>query len=272
MQTYIFDDITFNDTKLESRVPANAVSIYEVVKVINGIALFLEEHLLRLKRSSNFTGNTIHVDDAYIFSQVSKLIEINQICRGRIKFVIAFYPGGRHFYALQAEDIEPAPLLYQTGIKVKSLGIERQNPEAKIIHADYNKAVSKILEDQSIFEVLLVNDDGKLTECSRANIFFIKGNNLYTAHSKDVLSGITRSRVIEIANRNRIKLIETDIRIEELSKFESSFITGTSPGVLPVSHIDDIVFRVENPTLQAISKLYFEEVKTYIDAKQNLKK
>jgi len=268
MQAYIFDDTAYKDTLLESRIPLNAVSVYEVVKVIEGMPLFMEEHLLRLKRSSDLTGNTLYVDDAYIFNQVYKLIEINKIRRGRIKFVIVFYTDGQHFYALQAEDIEPSPELYQNGIKIQSLMLERQNPEAKIIHPDYNKVVTEILKNKDIFEVLLVKSDGKVTECSRANIFFIKGNDLYTPFSKDVLSGITRSCVFNIAESQRLKLTETDIRIEDLSEFESAFITGTSPGVLPVSQIDNVFFSIKNQTLQTVSDSYFARVNTYIKTKQ----
>jgi branched-chain amino acid aminotransferase len=264
MTMYLLDNTVFSDSQLESRIPKDALSVYEVVKVIKGVPLFLEEHVQRLHHSTGMINKSVPFEDTFINEKIKKLIELNQIDRGRIKFVIVFHPSGNHFYAQQAEDIEPTPEQYTTGIKIKSLKIERHNPEAKVINTDYNQAVSGIKEMYNVYEVLLIKADGKVTEGSRSNIFFIKDNIVYTSQSKDVLSGITRVHVFEICKQNQIPIVEQDIFLDQINQFDSAFITGTSPGILPVSEIDGFNYKVENAILQLISKDYLKEAEDYI--------
>jgi branched-chain amino acid aminotransferase len=264
MSVYIFDSFISSDTGPADRIHTDAMSIYEVVKVIEGIPLFLEEHLKRLHHSASMINKSVAYDDSFIIDKLNKLIELNQIKRGRVKFVVVFHANGDHFYAVQADDIEPAHELYRTGVKIKSMKIERQNPEAKIINSNYNQAVSETMDRHNVYEVLLIKADGKVTEGSRSNIFFINGRTIYTSQSKDILTGITRAHLFEICKQNYITIVEQDILYDHLQDFDSAFITGTSPGVLPVSEIDDYSFRVENETLKEISEAYFKAVEEYI--------
>jgi branched-chain amino acid aminotransferase len=168
----------------------------------------------------------------------------------------------------QAEDIEITQNQYMRGVKIKSFNFERLNPEAKVINLNFNQTVLEIKNQYDVFEVLLIKDFKKVTECSRSNIFFIKDNSIFKARSIDILSGITGMHVLNICKQNSIPVIEKDIYINDLNTFESAFITGTSPGVLAVSKIDKQKYSVNNTIRQFISDHYFSSVDNYI---QNIK-
>ncbi len=75
-----------------------------------------------------------------------------------------------------------------------------------------------------------------------------------------VLPGITRLKVIEIANDLNIDCIEENINYKSLQSYDGAFITGTSPKVLPVCKIDEITFDPEYPTISLIMQGYEEMV------------
>jgi len=78
------------------------------------------------------------------------------------------------------------------------------------------------------------------------------------------LKGITREKIIQICNELNYKLIEDFISINNLSSYESAFITGTSPKVLPVASTDEIYFNVNHLLLRNIMSRYDSMIEEYI--------
>ena len=78
---------------------------------------------------------------------------------------------------------------------------------------------------------------GRVAECTGANIFFIKDGKIHTPIADCFLDGITRRSAIMLAKRRGIEVIERRIMPEELSDFTECFITGTAAEVTLVSEI-----------------------------------
>ena len=85
---------------------------------------------------------------------------------------------------------------------------------------------------------LVLDEEGYVAECNVANIFFGKGNKLVTPIADRFLNGITRQAVIEMAKSLEFEVIETRISLEDLDKYEYSFITGTAREIGGVGSID----------------------------------
>jgi len=85
---------------------------------------------------------------------------------------------------------------------------------------------------------LVLDEEGYVAECNVANIFFGKGNKLVTPIADRFLNGITRQAVIEMAKSLEFEVIETRIPLEDLDKYEYSFITGTAREIGGVGSID----------------------------------
>ena len=67
---------------------------------------------------------------------------------------------------------------------------------------------------------LLEDPEGNICEGTGSNIFFVKDEQLYTPKPKNMLRGISRQFLIDLAKQNNIKVHEVDIRKENLSDFE----------------------------------------------------
>jgi branched-chain amino acid aminotransferase len=97
-------------------------------------------------------------------------------------------------------------------------------------------------EKRGYADAMMLDWQGRVAECTGANIFFVKDGKIHTPIADCFLAGITRSTAIAIAHRHGIEVIERRIMPEELSGFSECFITGTAAEVTAVSEIADWKF------------------------------
>jgi branched-chain amino acid aminotransferase len=94
-------------------------------------------------------------------------------------------------------------------------------------------------ERKGYADAMMLDWQGRVAECTGANIFFVKDGQIHTPVADCFLDGITRKTTIELARRRGIEVNERRIMPEELSGFSECFITGTAAEVTPVSEIAD---------------------------------
>jgi branched-chain amino acid aminotransferase len=83
---------------------------------------------------------------------------------------------------------------------------------------------------------------GRIAECTGANIFFITDGKIHTPTPDCFLDGITRRTVIALAKKRGIPVIERRIMPEEMAGFGECFITGSAAEVTPVGEIAQYKF------------------------------
>ena len=88
-------------------------------------------------------------------------------------------------------------------------------------------------------DAMMLDWEGRVAECTGANIFFVKDGKIHTPTADCFLDGITRKTVIELARRRGIEVNERRIQPDELTGFSECFITGTAAEVTAVSEIAD---------------------------------
>jgi branched-chain amino acid aminotransferase len=88
-------------------------------------------------------------------------------------------------------------------------------------------------------EAIMLNQRGYVSEGTGDNLFIIKDGIIVTPPSTaDILLGITRNTVIDLAKSRGIKVIEHDITLYELYNAEEAFLTGTAAEVAPLIEVD----------------------------------
>ena len=89
-------------------------------------------------------------------------------------------------------------------------------------------------------EIILTDENGFITEAPTSNVFLVNNDgDLLTAPEKDVLYGITRKSIIDIAKNEGIKIKVERIPLLELENAKEVFITSSSHLVCPVIKIDN---------------------------------
>jgi branched-chain amino acid aminotransferase len=97
-------------------------------------------------------------------------------------------------------------------------------------------------ERRGYADALMMDWEGRVAECTGANIFFIKDGTIHTPIADCFLAGITRATVIDLARRRGVEVVERRIMPDELGSFSECFITGTAAEVTPVGEIGPHVF------------------------------
>lgn len=241
-------------------------SIYEVIRVIDEVPLFLEEHLERMRKSANLIDEKLTRDDEEIEEDIKKLILKNKVENLNVKLLLAHVEGmGNVFLTYFIKSFYPPQKYYRDGINTILFNHERENPNAKIQQSSFREEVAKELEKKNAFEALLMNKDGYITEGSRSNMFFVRDNKVYTAPKGDVLLGITRKYILQVCEELNIKIIEENIQVDDLEKLDGAFMSGTSVNVLPITTVDNIKLNsINNKVVREINKGYLNKMKDYI--------
>ena len=101
-------------------------------------------------------------------------------------------------------------------------------------------------ERKGYADALMYDWQGRVAECTGANVFFTKDGVLHTPIADCFLDGITRRTVIDLAKRRGMGVVERRIMPDELSTFNECFICGTGAEVTPVSEVGPYKFTPGN--------------------------
>ena len=257
--------------KFNESILVKGSSVYEVIRIGQGVALFLEDHLNRLFYSADLLNYSIKESYCDIELLINELIRKNNTPEGKIKLVVRFEKENGHnekdlilyftpHYFPECEE-------YKNGVKTGLCNVTRLNPNAKLLNSEARKRANNRIVEEKLFEVLLVNENGYITEGSRSNLFFIKNNKVITPPEKDVLNGITRKIILRICKHNNIEICEKEVSKSEIESMDAIFLTGTSIKALPISQIENIYFSSKHPILNQIMGLYDKSMEEFIKSK-----
>ncbi|QEK11555.1 branched-chain amino acid aminotransferase [Crassaminicella thermophila] len=240
--------------------------IYEVIRIIDGIPLFLEDHLERFRKSLDLLGVKLEKSDEEIKAEIFELIKINKCNQMNVKLLCSnLYEKEQDFFVYFVKSHYPEPFLYKKGIHTILFYSERENPNAKVLNTSLRECVNEAIKKADAYEALLVNEDGYIMEGSRSNMFFVKKDVVYTAPAKDVLLGVTRNYIMKVCKMLNIKVVEKAIHEKEIASLDGAFMSGTSVNVLPIKSIDKIKMdSVDNQVINKILEGYLNEMKDYI--------
>ena len=254
----------------------NMPSVYEVIRLTDGRPQFLPEHFQRLENSLGSIGIAVPFTLETLTRSIRELAEEGHISDHNLKLEVDV--SGHSILYLNPTHY-PSPQQYETGVRTALFFGERKNPNIKMMDQALRDATNTAIREQGVYEVILVDRSGHITEGSRSNIFFIKNGEVYTSPLHQVLPGVTRGKIIEILREKGVPVHEEPIAAADLRSFDAAFISGTSPKVLPVSSVsgmqtgdrdsssgpeagplseDEMVYDVRNQTLRDLMRWYDE--------------
>lgn len=245
-------------------IPKESVVIYDVLRVIDGVALYVEDHSIRFFNSFKLSGREQPFAEHVFADSIKDYIREANLKEGNIRCVYAISENYTQYMVYEIKHTYPTAEMYANGVVCGTFVGERLNPNVKQEAVVKTNAYKKIAET-GVYEVLLVDNQGNVTEGSKSNTFFVKGDTIVTAMAQDVLCGITRLQIIDLIKNLQIPLIERKISLMELENFDAAFVSGTSPKVLPISYIENRKYNVKNVLVQKISQAYNKQIEDYIE-------
>ena len=106
--------------------------------------------------------------------------------------------------------------------------------------------------------MLLLDYQGNIAEGAGENFFMVKNNVLFTPKLGNVLAGITRDTVLNIAKQLGVATFESVLTVEDATSCDEAFFSGTAVEITPIRSIDDIPLGSDNigPITSQVKEAY----------------
>lgn len=263
---FLLNGELIESSAFDDSILSHGSTLYEVIRIINGVPLFIEKHLSRLRHSAQITAFPIEQDDHEIQSMITSLIEANKMPYGNVKLIFNYTKEkGNRNAAYFIEHHYPSELDYINGVNTIFYHGERTNPNAKVININFRHAVDSEIKKANVYEAILVDRNGIITEGSRSNIFMIKGSKVITSPIDLVLPGVTRDVIIETCRGIGLEVLEQKVNFSNIDELDALFISGTSPKILPIRKVESLNFNSsQNMVLKDIMSTYGKKIENYV--------
>jgi branched-chain amino acid aminotransferase len=236
----------------EATVPALNIEyaygfgVYETIRVHNGTAYFAKEHIERIIASAAIIGLEHIFNAAKIKSYIEDLIKQLNLGTYNLKVMLI---GGKTkedslLYILPVLPLFPARKLYSTGVSVTTANYERPFPNAKTLSMLPSYLAFKKAREGGYYECLAINRDGFITEGTKSNFFLVKGNTIFTPTEDKILNGVTKRIVLDLALQLNFTIQNKNVRLDDISNYDSAFLTSTSSKVMPINKIGDYPYKI----------------------------
>lgn len=253
-----------------------ADGIYEVVGVLDGKLVDFEGHVVRLERSLGEIDQPMPLSGDEIADAMRELTKRNNLVEGMIYMQVNRGTAERDFTYDNADMSQTVFMFHQEKpleeTKASKVGASMISvPDIRWKRRDIKSValLPQVLAKQAAkqagaAEALMVMDDGTVSEGGSSSFYFVKGDVIVTRPlSNDILPGITRQSLMQVAERENMTIEERTYTLDEALAADEAFITAASTMVCPIVEIDGnrIGGGQPGPTTMALRKLYFENAR-----------
>jgi len=234
--------------------------IYDGIVAFDGKPFRFADHWNRFVSGAHLLNLNIPITEEKAEKVIGEIIEKSGYGkRANVRFILT---GGKTLGGIEydfenptfyivAERWESLPRdFYEKGAKLVTYRHMRELPECKTINYIRGVNLQNWRKEEKAVEILYVYD-GEILECATSNIFMVKDNILITPVD-NILKGITRKVVLELAEQSNIKIAERPVGEEELKTADEVFITSSFKDIVPIVRIDD--FQIAGGEIGKVTK------------------
>lgn len=245
----------------------------------NGSTIFrLTEHVDRLFESAHITLLKIPYSKKEVTEAILETVRANRLesCYIRPLLYVGYgemglYPGNNPVRLSIAAwpwgtYLGEEALTHGIRAKISSFARHHVNvsmTRAKVSGYYVNSILAKCeAKNAGYEEAILLDPDGYVAEGTGENVFIVRNGVLKTTPLTNILEGITRNSVLELARERKIPIIEERFTRDALYVAEEVFLTGTAAEVTPVREVDDrtIGSGKRGPMTDTLQKAFFDVV------------
>ena len=196
------------------------LGVFETLRVIEGKALFVAEHLAEMQRAMDALGLKSDADFEAAQAGVPKL-------SGRWRWIVTSQDAGTLFSEELAAPVEVV------GLSVSPVRVGSENWDARFKTMSYLTHAQSWMTSKTP-EAVLLNEQGHVASASRGNIFWRKGDKFFTpAHEAGCRCGVVRAFVLK-----RQKAEEGRFPLSHLMEADEIFVTNSIRGILSVNAVE----------------------------------
>lgn len=239
--------------------------IFDFFRTSNYVPLFLDNYLDRFFKSAGALRLQSPHSREELKNIISEMIRKNKVPDSGFKMILTggyssdgYELSSPNFMIIQQPVQLPGIEKFDKGLKIILYEYMRDLPYAKSI----NYLMGVYLQDkiqQHKADDVLYHKDGNILEFPRSNVFIVTKEHTVVTPTENVLHGITRMKVIEMAGK-QFKVEERAITVDELRNAAEVFLTSTTKPILPVLTIDNkmVGFGKPGEITTSLHQAFFE--------------
>lgn len=258
---------------------ARGITVFELFRVYGGTPFRMEAHLKRLLHGAQTLGITMPLPLAQLEQNIHTLITTHGYAHSAVKIYLtageAAQSSGLSLAAckgfapqliLMEDEVKPQhPLApygleaYQRGQRLKTVPYIRELPSVKT--ANYGIAYYASRTNPEADDILFTTPEGLVTEATRSNFFAVINGKLLTPRA-NMLHGITRTVVLELATALGIPAAEADLTAADLTEATEAFTTGSVAELVPAGSINGqpLPTTMQGPVFSALRQAFTQTV------------
>jgi branched-subunit amino acid aminotransferase/4-amino-4-deoxychorismate lyase len=232
--------------------------IFTTLGIYDGKPFLWEKHWQRLTGYAAVVGiDMSEITEREIYENLLAVIAVNKIKNARAR--ITWFDSAAGFWNCAATDktnvliatADFRQLPENFNLAISPFRINSASPLTGVKSCNYleNLLAWEKAKAAGFDEAVRLNEKGETVSACIANIFWVKGEKLYTPSLKTgALEGTTRAFIREQAKANGIRCMETEERPEAMLKADECFLTSAGIGIRGVRRIDETQFGGDEMT------------------------
>jgi branched-chain amino acid aminotransferase len=252
----------------------NGWGVFSTLRVQEGVPFVFERHWERMQRDAARMHVPFPSDRDSVRARLLRLVEANSAWNATLRVAVVRNHGGLFEGPDLARDFELIAFTadinnWGTSVRltVKAHGRHAQNEFAgtKVLSWAQNLTWYEEAHQRGFDEMILLNERGEVCECTSANLFIARGNEVFTPPlNSGCLPGVTRALLLEEIRVPGISAAEKTLLPKDLEDADQVFITSTTRDFLPVSQIEGLTVRSGGNVVAALTRAFEEYRAVYV--------
>ena len=243
--------------------------VWEGIRLVNKKWLFLDEHLNRLFQAAKAIDLDIKLNKNELIKAMEDTRNINNMtdqahARLMITRGVKAKPFQQPSLSIDGPTIviimehsddssKNEPINLATVPQIRGTPM-MQDPKLNT-HSKLNCILACIqAEKAGADEALMLDPLGFVNTCNSCNFFIVKNGEVWTSTGDYCMNGITRTKIIELCNENKIPVFEKNFSLVDVYDADEAFVTGTLGSITPVTSIDKRIVE-DKSKLGIVNKL-----------------
>jgi len=253
----------------------NGWGVFSTLRVCDGVLFAFDRHYRRMARDADLMHVPFEIAPDALRKLLLELVEANQANNATLRVAVVRNKGGLFEAPRITRDADLVAFTADltnwgdgVGLTYVPNGRFGASPftGTKVTSWAQNLTWYEQAHQRGFDEVILLNEHGQVSECTSANIFAIRGDDVWTPPlgTSGCLPGVTRAILLEEIQEPGFTIAERELSPSEVEDSDQVFITSTTRDLLPVLSIDDVPLQQNRRSLAVLQQAFTRFRESYV--------
>ena len=258
--------------------------VFSTIRVYDGVMFHWDRHYARMKQDAAVLRVPFPQDPDALEADLNRLISANGPADGStlpnatLRVVVVRNNGGLYegpgpmpdFDVIAfTTEVHGWPDSVRLGVVPNARFSASEFRGVKELSWAHNLTWYERARQQGFDEVILLNEHGEVAECTSANIFVVKGKEVWTPPLESgCLPGVTRSVLLEDIEIEGLSILERKMTSDDLRTADEICITSTTRELISASYIEGVDLEGNRGTCERVVLALKSYIRDYIDSKK----